>query len=116
MLGYVLLKSSFSLEELGQILSDRIFGGLGFGGKELSIHEEIPAIFIQSPILGLEIVLDGYSGYSKGCGYSLSIAPYADALDGNYRDIRIDSYLFHHLKHKLADLRDVKVYENIFDK
>jgi hypothetical protein len=116
MVGYVLLKSSLSLEEVGQVLSDRIFGGLEFGGKELSIHEEIPAIFIQSSILGLEIVLDGYSGYEDACGYSLSIEPYADALNGNYKDIRIDSYLFHHLKHKLADIRGIKVYENIFDR
>ncbi len=116
MVGYVLLKSSLPLEEVGQILSDRILGGLKFGGKDLSIHEEIPAIFIQSSILGLEIVLDGNSGYEEDCGYSLSITPYADALNGNYKEIRIDSYLFHHLKHKLADIHDVKVYENIFDR
>jgi hypothetical protein len=50
--GYAGMQSNLSLEEVGKILSDRVFGGLEFSGRDLEIHEEVPAIFIQEPIMG----------------------------------------------------------------
>ncbi|MEP6750032.1 MAG: hypothetical protein ABJB86_19995 [Bacteroidota bacterium] len=110
--GYVSLKSVLTLEEVGKIISDRLFGSLEFGGKDLEIHEEIPAIFIQSPILGLKIVLDGYAGFDKNSGFNLSIAPCVDIIGVKYNDIRIDIYLFHLLKTALKDVPEIEVFEN----
>ena len=96
--GYASLKSSLTIEEVGEILSNKVFGGLKFGGKELEIYEEVPAIFIQEPIMGLKIVLDGYSGFDEDSGFNLSVGPWL-ILEGFLReDVRIDNYLQQLLK------------------
>lgn len=55
----IYLKSSKSLEEVGAILSKELFGGLPFGGRENYIRDEIPAIYIEPEIMGMEIILVG---------------------------------------------------------
>lgn len=49
--GYCKIWSELSLENLGAILSERVFCKIPFGGREEDIHEEVPAIFIQQPFL-----------------------------------------------------------------
>lgn len=55
--GTGILKTDLSLEGVAEIISDRFFGGLPFGGKEEYIHEEVSAVFIEYPIMGLLITL-----------------------------------------------------------
>ncbi|WP_430509872.1 hypothetical protein [Gottfriedia solisilvae] len=55
----VCFKSQLEILELGRLLSKELFGGLNFGGLDEYIHEEIPAIYIKSPILGFQVILDG---------------------------------------------------------
>lgn len=54
----VAFQAKGSLEEIGGYLSKQVFGGLPFGGKDACIHEEIPAVFIGEPIMGMQVVLD----------------------------------------------------------
>ncbi|MBN9386289.1 MAG: hypothetical protein J0H74_36355 [Chitinophagaceae bacterium] len=107
--GHVALKSDLSIEEVAKILSERLFGGLKFGGKEKEIYEEVPAIFIDPDILGFNIVLQGYPGINEEIGYSLSILPNIH-LDGvTFKDISLDDYLIHLLKVVLKDVKEIIV-------
>lgn len=53
------ISSRLSLEEVGQILSDRVFGGIPFVGREEYIRDEIPAIYSESWLFGTRFVLTG---------------------------------------------------------
>jgi hypothetical protein len=113
--GYASLQSNMTLEEVGLILSEKIFAGLKFSGKELEIHEEVPAIFIQEPVMGLKIILDGFSGLEQDKYFTLSIGPWISFNEAESITIRLDNYLRELLKVSLKDVNDVVVmvdYEN----
>ncbi len=110
--GYVSFKSELSLEKVGTILSQKLFGGLEFGGKELEIHEEVPAIFLDEPILGLKVVLDGYSGFEGENHFTLSISPWIPLPDIERMEVRIDDYLVEILKSQLDGTDSIKVLED----
>lgn len=106
--GYVALRSALTLEEVGDVLSQRIFVGLKFGGKDLEIHEEIPAIFIQESIMGLKVVLDGYSGTDEGRWFTLSGSPNG-SIEYDKVQTRLDNYLYQLLKKELAEVKEIEV-------
>ena len=70
--GTIHIQTSKKLEEVGDIISNKLFNGLKFGGKDKYRCEEIPAIYISNPIMGMEIILNGYGGDD---GYNLNIFP-----------------------------------------
>ncbi|MCF6136057.1 hypothetical protein L2649_12925 [Thermoactinomyces vulgaris] len=49
------------IHEIAEMISNQLFGGLPFGGLEDYIYKEIPAIYIDSPILGFEIIVAGFN-------------------------------------------------------
>ena len=53
--------SDKSLEEVAELISNEIFGGIVLGGKDKRILDEVPAVFTDA-LLGLRIVLYGYGG------------------------------------------------------
>ncbi|WP_437395120.1 hypothetical protein [Flagellimonas lutimaris] len=116
-LGYISLQSTLSLEELGEILSEKIFAGVKFGGKEKSIHEEIPAIFIEQPIMGLLVILDGYSGFEKGNWFTLHIQQWGEFGRYMYENklltskVRLDFYLYYLMKQRLQEYSEIKIME-----
>jgi hypothetical protein len=59
-----------NLEELAQLVSNHVLGGVQFGGAEEHIRDEVPAVFIKQHVLGLEIVLCGFGGQE---GYYLTM-------------------------------------------
>jgi hypothetical protein len=63
--------SKKSLEEVGQIISDAIFGGVPFTGKEENLCDEIPCVVLSKFILGLSITLQ----QGKDQIYYLSASP-----------------------------------------
>ena len=105
--GYVTLQSDLTLEEIAQTLSVKIFGGIKFGGRDLEIHEEIPAVFIESPILGLKIVLEGNNNSDKY--YSLSVGPWVAFPDFEREEVRLDNYLVELLKIALKEVKEVRI-------
>jgi len=109
--GDVSLKSNLTLEEVGEILSRKVFGGLPFEGREKHIHEEIPAIYIASPIIGLRIVLDGYSGFDEDAGFTVEIMPWIRAKDAPSETVNLDGYLAQILKIQLEGVKDIIVLE-----
>ncbi|MEO5684261.1 MAG: hypothetical protein ABIQ88_16590 [Chitinophagaceae bacterium] len=110
--GYVSLKSNLSLEHVGEILSNKVFGGIAFSGKELEIHEEIPALFIHNTILGFRIVLDGYSGFDQSQYFTLSVRTCVSIEGVNPEIVRLDSYLFNLLKVVLKEIPEIEVFED----
>jgi hypothetical protein len=54
--------SKLDIEGVAAIISERLFGGAKFVGRERYIYDEVPAIFLEQPILGLRIVLQGFGG------------------------------------------------------
>lgn len=109
--GYVSMQSDLSLEALASILSKKLFGGLVFGGRELEIHEEVPAVFIDAPLLGMKIVLDGYSGLNEDDYFTLSISPWVTFDREDKFDVRLDEYLICLLKDALHDIKNIRVIE-----
>lgn len=110
--GYAAIQSNLSLEEVGQLLTEKVFAGLEFSGKELEIHEEVPAIFIQQPLMGLKVILEGYSGFEKNTQFGLSVAPWITFDEFDSDTIRLDHYLIELLKISLNDVKDkIKVLD-----
>ena len=107
--GYASVQSHLSLEEVAELFSGKIFGGLAFGGKDLEIYEEVPAVFLDMPILGLRVVLSGYSGFEEDQNYTLSVSPWFNFDYAMQVDVRIDSYLTCLFNEVLKDMEDVKV-------
>ncbi len=64
--GATMFQSSLEIEELGKEISNCLFGGLSFGGLNAGLYNEMPAIYIDSQILGLRIMLCGYQGIDEG--------------------------------------------------
>lgn len=113
------MKTTLSLEELAEIISRQLLGGIPFGGKERSIWEEVPAVYINAPIFGMLIVLgegrkdDG----DKNC-FVLETGPWGDfsryIYDNNvpYEIAPQDDYLYQLLKFGLRDVPEVEILEH----
>ncbi|MFT9820962.1 hypothetical protein [Lysinibacillus sp. NPDC056185] len=52
------IASEKPLNELAKSISNKI----PFGGLEDYLYEEVPAVYINSNILGFELILQGYGG------------------------------------------------------
>lgn len=112
--GSLNFDTSLSLEDLGRLVSDAMFCGLPFGGKDKHIYDEVPAIFIDNQPLGLKIVLSGDEQY----GYRLEVQSYFKQKGVRNERVYIDGFLFEFFKSylELSD-QDVgiiatKRYEN----
>jgi hypothetical protein len=55
----VRIVTQLSLEELGEVISLRLLGGIPMGGREEYIYDEVPAIFAEKEVLGARFVLSG---------------------------------------------------------
>jgi len=64
------LWSDKSLEEVAEIVSNRLLGGVRFIGKGEYIRDEVPAIYSERDILGMRIILMGGPGQE---GYYLEM-------------------------------------------
>ncbi len=111
--GSVKFRSNLEIEEVGRIISEKIFSGLAFGGKEENIYEEIPAIYINNLMLGFQFVIQGFSGLEKSDGFSLDMIPYfsikkTDKFKNTKSyDVNLNNYLY-----ALLDTR-LKGFSNI---
>jgi hypothetical protein len=90
--------SEKSIEEVAGKISEKLFGGLQFSGKEKYIRDEYPAIFITNPILGFRIIVYGFGGND---GYILEIHPHSSTnkpVNAEYLELDFSEYLAHLLK------------------
>ena len=111
--GTGVILSDLSLEEVAEIISERLFDGLPFGGKEECIYEEVPAVYIALPIMGFKIILS--TGHANS--YNLEVKPYELFRRHIYKNnipeerISFDTYLYHLLKYELEDVPGIQVIE-----
>ena len=93
LIGLVEFQTDRDIFEVANLISEKIFSGLKFGGFEESIYEEIPALYLTNTILGTKVVLSGQKGFLKDNSYLLEIKP----VDVEYHllseTIDIQSYL-----------------------
>lgn len=117
--GIVCLNSDLTIEELGTIISKKLFAGAVFGGKEKHIYDEVPAIFIKDLIFGNRVILQG----SSKDGYALEIISEYDMSDNPHfkefelYNVNIDDYLYALLEENLKDNPEIelkKLGENEF--
>jgi len=88
----LLIISDMSIEEVGELISKKLFGGLPFGGKENYIYDEIPAIYIKDKILGFKIILNGFPG--KNGGYILHLVSKFESMeDMEFEEIDLEKYI-----------------------
>jgi|SRR5690606_9436063 len=111
LVGTVVMQSNLEIEEVGDILSQVLFGGLKLGGKDKKIYEEVPAIFLYPPILGFRAILQGYKGFGEDEGYVLEIIPDFTVRDVKRVTVKLDSYLTMLLKDRLKDHDQIKVLD-----
>ena len=81
----VRIYSNDSIESIAIILSENIFCGIPFGGGDLGIFDEVPALRLERYYLGLFVALHGYQGE-----YTLLIKPNPERValtDGVMTDI-----------------------------
>ena len=80
-----------SLEEVGQIVSIRVLGGIPFVGRGERIRDEIPAIYSKPEVLGTRFILmgepddEGY--YLEADGRSLIANLSAEQIKSSLVDI-----------------------------
>lgn len=116
-IGYISLKSHLTLEELGEVLSKNIFGGAIFSGKEKSIHEEIPAIFIEKSFMGTLVILDGYSGFEDDKWFTITIQMWGDFNQYIYSNkikeekTPLHWYLYYLIKQGLTGYPEIQIIE-----
>jgi hypothetical protein len=112
------LKSTLSLEEVGDILSQKVFAGARFGGRELDIREEVPAVFIDKSFMGLRVILMGYSGMEESKGFTVSIEPSGDFRQYLHKNkverarVEMSSYLYYLLTEALQDNSEMQILEH----
>jgi hypothetical protein len=61
-MALVRIRTAQALEQVGEILSKRLFGGIPFGPDESGSFEEVPALRLQNDLLGLRVALHGHPG------------------------------------------------------
>lgn len=118
MWGSCVMRTSLPLDKLAEIISAQLFGGKRFGGKERSIWEEIPAVYIEAPILGLLVVLgEGRNDGGKLNCFVLDVSPWGDVTRYRYHNdiakkrVRLEGYLYHLLKFGLRRFPEVEILE-----
>jgi hypothetical protein len=70
--AFLFIKSELDIETLGKLISEKLAGGLPFGGLEEYIRDEVPAVYINN-ILGCRLILLGFPGE---LGYNLELVEY----------------------------------------
>jgi hypothetical protein len=70
--GSIPFRSPHALQEVADILSKEMAGGIPFGGREEMIWGDIPALYLGRGLLGLRVELGGWPGEQ---GYELRILP-----------------------------------------
>jgi hypothetical protein len=55
----VKIKSKLCLEDVAQIVSDCLLGGVGFIGREEHVRDEVPAVYTARCVLGCRFILFG---------------------------------------------------------
>jgi len=103
--GIISLRYLGSLEQLAKIISADIFAGCEFGGLEKCIYKEVPAVFIGSRILGMNIIL------SEGLNNHFNLE-----VHGNYKPkgvnnhrVQLDEYLYFLLRDAFVDNGDIEI-------
>lgn len=100
--GVISFQSNMSIHEVGEYISSSLFGGVDFQGLEKNIYDEVPAIFIDKAILGLTIVLSGYSGFGDNERFILEISPKNLDLKNIFQgDIELEEYVISEYVRKL---------------
>ncbi|MCP3778977.1 hypothetical protein [Paenibacillus sp. MZ03-122A] len=87
------IESEEDIFGVAKIISDKLVGGIPFGGLEDYIYEEVPAVYINANILGFELVIQGYGGDG---GYLLEVnpSPYNESPDDTERvTVEITRYI-----------------------
>lgn len=85
--------SEKNIVDLAKVISSKIAGNIPFEGLENYIYDEVPAIYINSNILGFEVILKGYGGAT---GYYLEVSSHPsnnEPDDMNEIDIDITRYI-----------------------
>ncbi|GFR38657.1 hypothetical protein PRECH8_19530 [Insulibacter thermoxylanivorax] len=111
LVGKVVMQSNLEIEEVGDILSQALFGGIKFVDKELSVYDEVPAMILSAPILGFDVTLQGCKGFGEDEGYVLEIIPNAEIRDVDRETMNLDFHLTRLLMDVLKDHDQIKVLE-----
>lgn len=106
-IGSVQIKSDLPIQDLGQIISESILGGIKLGGIEKNIYEEVPAIFCG--LLGFSAVLHGYAGLGDETSFWFDLVPNFSSQEDEKETIDLGNYLAALFKDRLKDHPEIKI-------
>jgi hypothetical protein len=113
LIGKVKLKSDLSIVEVGEIISDKILGGIVLDGLEKNIYDEVPAIFAQNGLLGFSVILQGYSGKRNDIGFWFELIPNFSEGNSEVEIINLSNYLTALFKSKITHEEIIVIDEAI---
>jgi hypothetical protein len=70
--AHVVFQTPLTLDQVGELVADRLLGGIRFVGREEHLRDEVPSIRSESDVLGLRVLIQGHGGEA---GYTLEIYP-----------------------------------------
>jgi hypothetical protein len=116
--GSLAILSSYSLDELANILSKEIFNNLSFKGRELKIRDEFEAIFIPD-FLGFRIILMDNAGKkydSKNQELFWLDFNQKIVYEESSKGILLNSFLHKLFKEKLKNHPEIEIIKTPIDK
>ena len=113
LIGKVQIKSSLSIIDLGEIISENVLGGVILDGLEKKIYDEVPAIFAQKGLLGFSVILQGYSGKDNPIGYWFEITPNYSENKTEAETINLSSYLSSLFSSKISNENIIVIDESL---
>lgn len=103
------IESVYDLETTAKLISERLVGGLPFGGKDRNICDEVPAIFLATPILGFKVILLGTGGLD-GCDLVIRPDNYPYSKNEVYPFWGVDKTdLSEFIKHAIGDIDGISI-------
>ena len=79
------IKSDLCLEDVASIVSEHLFGGVPFVGRDQHVRDEVPAVYSSRYVLGCRFLL---SGEPDAEGYFLEVSHHERLKDVTAQQIR----------------------------
>ncbi len=102
------IRSEKNLEQVAELISQRLFRGIPFVGKEEHFYDEVPAVRAKHHVLGLRIVLQGFGGDQ---GYYLEMHPsgYPENREAAAKVLNPDLDITAYIAFLLSDIPEIQI-------
>ncbi|BAV07511.1 hypothetical protein SAMN05421788_109137 [Filimonas lacunae] len=104
--------TGYTLAQLGTIFSEKLMGGLPFGGEDEHLRDEVPAIFIEHKFLDMFFLLMGNSNTAEDPGFSISFYSRSQIPDHDEflcNPHGLNGYWYYLIQEALKEIPDLQI-------